>query len=424
MNALRKIKYADRTSVTLRIRQRKNGQRVYDALIRGVDVPNGQIQKSTNVICDGSALQRKAALHVADQLRAQFEAGLYYDEDDDLKEDMDYAAFCQMWLDVRANNMEAGEIRPNTYRNYCDIMRSIIPYFSRNKTTIRKLRKAEIMKYQQYELDKGTSPKQLRRKLDVMGQTLKYAIYEDYITTNPMDRIKKPAKGKPVEKEWYTADQLNALLRCVHGSEIETVVILGAYLGLRREEIMGLEWDQVDLQRGYISIRQVLTEPDDSLLEIWETKSEKSRRKLKINDDLCQYLAELKKKQKNNKKICGSSYSDTLMITARKINRAGKYEYFSYEADFVYRQADGTIKKPRNVSAAFSRMIKRNNLPHLTLHGLRHSLQSSLEQAGESASTCSRIIGDEIATLSIYTHSDQIKADNAVLEHQGKLRIK
>ena len=397
------VTYLPETTMTIRTRTTKNGDKVYYAFIRGKKVPNGQIERSLRIVKDGSKAHKEAAKRAAQKIQEEYEAKLLAAEyDDDLQKDMDFELFCKKWIDQRRKDVERHELRPNSLRYYEDIMRSIIPYFHKYRTTIRTIRKRDIEAFKEAELDKGKSRKQTRRKLAVIGQVLTYAMENDYILSNPMDRIKLPKKEDKKEVNWYDKDQLNELIAKARGTELEQLVILCGYLGLRREEAAGLKWSDVDFETGYIIIRHVVTQQGRTVIDEECTKSRNGKRPIKINEDLKLYLIDLKKQQQADKKLCGTSYIDS---------------------DYIYRRKDGSRIKPNSMTKAFINFIKRNNMPPITLHGLRHSFNTSLEYAGATVSTRAQALGDHVLTVSTYDHAKGHDADKYVLKHQDALKI-
>ena len=182
------------------------------------------------------------------------------------------------------------------------------PYFS-NRKPIRDLKPKDIESFCSYKLSEGKSPKTVHKLLSLIGPAFRYAEKNDFIIKNPMNVIDKPLKSKSVTN-YYNAEQLNALAKAAKGSYIETPVILAMILGLRRSEIVGLTWDNVDFENRLIHIRQAVIVGDSSILTagtykvIGRTGSKKPRdiilkfflktdsseRSFTMNDDLYNYL--------------------------------------------------------------------------------------------------------------------------------------
>lgn len=294
---------------------------------------------------------------------------------------------------------------PTTYTDYiCALNKHIIPYFSDGKP-LRDIRAHDIELFCEYVLRQGKSAKTVHKLLSLIGPAFRYAEKNDFIIKNPMRVIDKPSKVKK-ESHYYNAEQLNTLARAAKGSYIETPVILAMVLGLRRSEIVGITWDNVDLENRLLHIRQSVIVGDSSILPpgtfkvIGRTKSTKpqdiilkyflktdsSERTFIINDALYSYLKALKKEQEN-------------MIRETK-------EY----VDFLCVNAVGTLITPDSISHHFTNLLDKNGLPHIKFHALRHSCISLL--ANNTAFTMKQIQdyaghSDFLTTFNVYSHSDE-----------------
>lgn len=400
MEERRKIKYLPRTSVTLIKRKSKKGD-VYHACIHGKGLPPSGVERTTKIIADGSAAQRKAAEQIAERIRQSFEEKLDSEDYNDLKEDINMIDLIDEWFAKKEHQLLIGEIRPNTLQYYKDIVSVIKPYFVKHPVTIQHVTKEYLVNFKEYHLlVANRSQRQTRKLLDALDQILDFGIKNDYIMYNQMNRIEKPRKKKHKEIDSYDVEQLNKLLTITKNTELESIVILAAYLGIRREEALGLQWSDIDFKNNYVHIRHVCTQQATEVIDEEFTKSDNGYRKIKMNDSLHQYLLDLQKRQAQEKKICGNSY---------------------YDSPFVVKRSDGTRYKPNSMSSKFCNFIKLHKMPHITLHGLRHSLQANIEQQGVPASSRARILGDDIQTLIHYDHSSQRGADQAVTDFQNRL---
>lgn len=305
-------------------------------------------------------------------------------------------AFC---LDINKTKMS-----PTTYTDYlCAMNKHILPYFKGGKP-LRELKARDIEAFCEYILNEGKSPKTVHKLLSLIGPAFRYAEKNDFIIKNPMRVIDRPSKIKK-ESSYYNAEQLNALARAAKGSYIETPVLLAMVLGLRRSEIVGITWDNVDFDKRILHIRQSVIVGDSSILPngtyrvIGHTKSRKSKdiilkfflktdsseRSFTMNDALYNYLKALKAEQ-------------DMMI--RETN--------AYK-EFLCVNAVGTLITPDSITNHFTKLLDDNGLPHIKFHALRHSCISllannnsfSLKQIQDYAGH-----GDFLTTFNVYSHAD------------------
>jgi integrase len=200
---------------------------------------------------------------------------------------------------------------------------------------------------------------------------------------NVADAVTLPKKRK-FQGKAYNKEQLNNLLTLVKGTKIELPVLLAAFLGLRREEILGLKWKSVDIQNRTIFINEVRVRAGKNIV-IKQPKTDKSQRALYIPNEVYSVLLELKKEQDNYKKLLGKEY-DT--------------------QGYLYAHDDGKPYRVNSISDQFKKFIDRSNLPPIRLHDLRHTFASILYNEGVDLKSISEALGhsDLGTTNKIYTH--------------------
>lgn len=169
-----------------------------------------------------------------------------------------------------------------------------------------------------------------------------------------------------------------------HHTLLKTAVSPAALLGLRREEICGLKWSNVDFATKEIHIIEAKIIAGSDVIEK-STKNSSSNRTLYMDDYLCQILSEIKQQQIENKNFLGDRYN---------------------ENDYVEVDETGKPVNPGYLSSRFRKCIVTNELPHITLHGLRHSVASIANEAGVTLFNISKMLGHSSpdVTGKVYTH--------------------
>lgn len=169
-----------------------------------------------------------------------------------------------------------------------------------------------------------------------------------------------------------------------HHTLLKTAVSPAALLGLRREEICGLKWSNVDFATKEIHIIEAKIIAGSDVIEK-STKNSSSNRTLYMDDYLCQILSEIKQQQIENKNFLGDRYN---------------------ENDYVEVDETGKPVNPGYLSSCFRKCIVTNELPHITLHGLRHSVASIANEAGVTLFNISKMLGHSSpdVTGKVYTH--------------------
>ena len=127
---------------------------------------------------------------------------------------------------------------------------SIVPYFKDKMLTLQDLEKhpKHIQDYYQFELGKGLTANTVIHRHANIRKCLQYAFQIGLIKSNPADRVERPRKDKYLATI-YNQQELETLFKTVKGDPIELGVILAAFYGLRRSEVVGLKWDAIDFEK-------------------------------------------------------------------------------------------------------------------------------------------------------------------------------
>lgn len=199
---------------------------------------------------------------------------------------------------------------------------------------------------------KGLDPKTVRYVHTIIHKLLADAVDLGLVKMNVADRATPPepkAKGLQGPKAWTSAE-LAAFLKLVEGHRLEAAWNLAAFTGMRRAEILGLRWHDIDLEIGRLAIRQTLVAVGYELV----TSSPKSHqaRAVEIDDLTCRLLREHREGQLRDQAEWGTDYQDN---------------------DLVFSRENGSPIHPHTLSQAFERIVERSGLPKISLHGLRHT---------------------------------------------------
>ena len=250
--------------------------------------------------------------------------------------------------------------------------------------TLQKLTPQDIQKYYTMLMrEKGLSPNTVRRHHDLLSSALRMAVKQDVLSRCPTDRV-EPPRVIPFEAKFYGPEDLRRLCLLSEGTWLEVVVKLAAGLGLRREEICGLRWPNVDFNQRVVRIKEARTAAGASIIQK-TTKTRSSTRTLYLSDSLYSLL--LREQQRQQQECVRSG---------RDWDGAG----------MVLLDRHGEPYPPNAVSLAFTRFIRRNNMPKITLHGLRHTFATVASAQGAPLFDIGKALGHSTPSTTgrIYTH--------------------
>lgn len=287
------------------------------------------------------------------------------------------------WLDYWYKDIILPQIEETTAYGYRGMIENYLkPQLG--EIRLQKLTARDIQQYYTWLMDeKKLSPNTVIKHHNLLTNTLNAAERQEYITKNPM-RAVSPPKKRQREAKFYTPEQLGILLDKAVGTRLELPVFICAYLGLRRGELCGLRWSDVDLEHQTITIENTRTQAGKKEIEKG-TKTASSTRTLYLPDTLCDML----KAAREHQQVCRAEYKNA-------------YD----DNDYVVVMEDGRPFRPNYLSELFSKFLADNDLPKIVLHELRHTFASLSNQAGIPAYNIGKALGHSTpaTTQKIYTH--------------------
>ena len=288
------------------------------------------------------------------------------------------------WMDIWFENYAKIKVRPSshqTYRGYIDNhIKPNIGKIQLNKLTTLELQKLYKKLLSRGRVDrieakgqpKGLSPKTVRNIHQVISSAMDFAKAQKLIAVNPTDGCALP-KLEHREMKTLPVEQLASFLREAKESGVFEMYYIELATGLRRGELLGLKWEDLDLEQGTLRVQRQVSRINGEVVEA-PLKTKNSYRTISLGADAVGILNE------QRKKCCGSEY--------------------------VFPSPTGGPISPDSVIQMLHRVLKRAGLPKVRFHDLRHTFATVALQNGVDIKTVSGMLGHYSAgfTLDTYAH--------------------
>lgn len=280
-----------------------------------------------------------------------------------------------------------------TYKSYDNMVSARIrPHFEKLNLLLTEVEPKHIKMLYDEILEQGYTTNTVIHYHAVLHQALAYAVKNDYILSNPADRVKRPKKNKHISS-FYTKEEILTLLDIAKDDPIYIPIVLSAYYGFRRSETLGMRWSAIDFENKTITVNHKVTELTENGKTIVyaedKLKTKSSYRTLPLIPVVEEKLLEHKAKLERNQKLFGNSYCKEYM-------------------DYVCVDEMGKLFRPNFVSDHFGWLLKKYGLKKLTFKELRHSCASMLVAEGIPMKSIQEWLGHSnfSTTADIYSHID------------------
>lgn len=288
-----------------------------------------------------------------------------------------------IWLFDFLNN--SSEIKPSTFERYEGVYRKYVKSSSISGTKISKINPIQLQKLYN-ELSKTKTYSQINTLNSVLKTFFNWCSANGYIIKNPcLNLTIKGNKSKLIndnrkDVEILTPNEIQTIKEYIKNTDFELLFLLSLGTGLRRGELLALEWKNIDLKKKELKVEQSAKEvyiydsPEQKHIEtvIQIPKTATSFRSIPIPTALVCKLEEIKNKD-----------------------------------GFLFLDKSGKLLKGKNVSTQWTKVLKKCNIPHKKFHSIRHTYGSLLLQKGVDIETVAELMGHTaISITQIYMHSE------------------
>ncbi|WP_440960589.1 tyrosine-type recombinase/integrase [Paenibacillus nitricinens] len=258
----------------------------------------------------------------------------------------------------------------------------IIPVIGRQK--LQQIKPLTINRFYNGLLEKY-SPDYVRHIHAILRKAFRQAVKWEMIASNPMEKVEAPKLRRKEMKTW-SMEQCLHFLDTAKGHVHYIVFSLAIHTGMRKGEVLGLRWGDIDWEGKSLKIQQTVNWTPSKGIIFQDTKTSSSARRIPIGDMLISDLKERLQIIKNEKEEIGvENYKDH---------------------DLVCCYGNGEPIKPRRVTETFAFLTEKSELPKIRFHDLRHSHASMLLNNGINAKIGAERLGHSSVQIYLdrYSH--------------------
>lgn len=290
-------------------------------------------------------------------------------------------AYLRYWLDIHSE-----KIKETTKIGYRTSINSCLPHIGLIKLT--KLTGEHLQKMYA-TLNKDHKESTLHNLHTILKTAFKDAIRWRRLTHNPCDDIDAPTVQHE-ERPFLNAEQAKMLLKAARSTDIECFLTMALTTGMRRGEMLGLRWADIDLEQKFLSIQRTAsflnsTSTNKYIVVETSTKTKASKRSIRLTDFLISVLKTHKKKQLEMRLQAGQGWANK---------------------NLVFCGAQGEHFTVNMLTTHYKKLLHECGLPQLHIHDLRHSAATLLASMGVPAKIIQEILGHSSVTVTqnLYGH--------------------
>ena len=321
------------------------------------------------------ATKKEAERFLADKLKEVNDGTFVQPTDETVKQ------FLERWVHATAPRVSEG----SAYKYRSCIRRRINPFIG--DRPLQRLNELIIQELYSTLTAKGYAPRTVLEVHTILDTALSQAVAWRILRYSPTDGVRPPTAQEPAPAVW-SADEAEAFLALAEACSDRYAPIwrLGLDSGMRLGELLALTWQDVDFQRGVVSIRRTLTRNSKGGWRLGEhPKTSKSRRSIALAAETLAALRRHKARQAERRLAAGPTWTDL---------------------DLVFDRGDGSWFNPSTVQGAFATAVVRAKVPRLTPHGMRHTMATLMLVAGIHPKIVQERLGHNSIqmTLDRYSH--------------------
>jgi integrase len=308
------------------------------------------------------------------QMLSKIDGGLTFDGTQ-----ITLAHYTELWL--RGKELSTRSNTVNNYRRYSQ--NYILPALG--KMRLQNILPAHIRQLYLRMRDEGKGARTIELVHVTLHCIFAQAVKEGILGRNPLDAVDRP-KTETAQYQIFTEEQARQFMITSEGSIYETLFYLALTTGMRKGELLGLMWSDIDWNKSTLLVQRQLLQASSSKAVLVPPKTKSGHRAIKLGPGTLSKLASHQKMQGILKAAAGEKWK---------------------ENELIFTSGIGTPLGQSRVSKELNRLLDKAGLPHIRFHDLRHTSLSFLLEMGMPVNTVQMRAGHSKAsvTTDIYGHA-------------------
>src|SRR5215218_9001388 len=296
-------------------------------------------------------------------------------------ENMTVGEYLDRWL----KDSDRDSVRTSTFERHEQVVRlHLKPALGRVK--LSKLTPAHVQGLYRDKLDSGLSPATVQKIHTVLHKALAQALKWNMIARNTADAVKAP-RPAPEEMRPLSPDEATKFIEAAMSDKLQALYILAVQTGMRQGELLGLKWEDVDLNEGVIHIRRTVVR-SGGRISLGEPKTKGSRRPVHLTGAAVEALKAHLERQLEDIERLGDLYRDHGLVFTSEV---------------------GTLINPSNLRRrSFAPLLQRAGLPRIRFHDLRHTCAKLLLSRNVHPKYVQELLGYATVAITLDTYSHVI----------------
>jgi integrase len=286
--------------------------------------------------------------------------------------------FLEYWLE----EVHRPRLRKSTYAEYRRTLDKVL-FPALGHVQLQKLTAEQVQALYTRKLKEGLASKSVRNIHSVLHTALNYAVRTNRVARNVCDSVSPPISPRH-EIQPLTDEQAHKLLEAAQGHRLEALLVLALTTGMRRGELLGLRWRDIDFEKRSLQVRRTVTYLAKYGFVEGESKTLKSRRKIVLPYFVVNVLKQHRAMQLEARFNAGAVWVDH---------------------DLVFCNWHGGFLAPMILFKKFTALLKDAGLPYVRFHDLRHSAATILLSMGVHPKVVQEILGHSQISITMDTYS-------------------